>query len=377
MTPDEIGTNLDKYTYEYFMNEALGYVPQDIDIREGSIMFDALAPACYQLADLAMELKNVMLETFVTTATGGYLDLRAEEAGVRRILATQAVAKVNVVDANGEPYVLDLGTRFSSIGDEPVYYKITSGTDIAGEYLMTADEAGSTGNEYIGTVLPIDNLNNFGQATITEISIPARDDETDESLRSRVIAEKGVGAFGGNIEDYIRMANEVDGVGAVQVYPTWQGGGTVLLSILSNEFLKPTQTLVDLVQQTIDPDKTGAGLGLAPIGHKVTVKAPEEKLLTISFYLTTDPGIDNESVMSAINAAVEKYFDTTRRRWAERRDGGYTSWIYRSQITSAILSVDGVANVNSVKIGNQDEDVKMILDNTKQEIPILKEVRAL
>lgn len=377
MTPDEIGINLDKYTYEYFMNEALGYVPQDIDIREGSIMFDALAPACYQLADLAMELKNVMLETFVTTATGGYLDLRAEEAGVRRILATQAVATVKVVDANGEPYVLDLGTRFSSIGDEPVYYKITALTDIAGTYLMTADEAGSTGNEYVGTILPIDNLNNFGQAEITEISIPARDDETDESLRSRVIAEKGIGAFGGNVEDYIRMANEVDGVGAVQVYPTWQGGGTVLLSILNNEFKKPAQTLVDLVQQTIDPDKTGAGLGLAPIGHKVTVKAPEEKLLSISFYLTTDPGIDSESVMVAINVAVEKYFDSTRRRWAERREGGYTTWIYRSQITSAILSVDGVANVANVKIGNQDEDVQMILDNTKQEIPILKEVRAL
>lgn len=377
MTPDEIGINLDKYTYEYFMNEALGYVPQDIDIREGSIMFDALAPACYQLADLAMELKNVMLETFVTTATGGYLDLRAEEAGVRRILATQAVAKVNVVDANGEPYVLDLGTRFSSIGDEPVYYKITALTDIAGTYLMTADESGSIGNEYVGTILPIDNLNNFGQAEITEISIPARDDETDESLRSRVIAEKGIGAFSGNVEDYIRMANEVDGVGAVQVYPTWQGGGTVLLSILNNEFKKPAQTLVDLVQQTIDPDKTGSGLGLAPIGHKVTVKAPEEKLLSISFYLTTDPGIDSESVMSAITAAVEKYFDTTRRRWAERREGGYTTWIYRSQITSAILSVSGVANVNNVKIGNQDEDVQMTLDNTKQEIPILKEVRAL
>ena len=377
MTPDGIGIDLDKYTYEYFMNEALGYVPQDIDIREGSIMFDALAPACYQLADLAMELKNVMLETFVTTATGGYLDLRAEEAGVRRILATQAVAKVKVVDENGEPYVLDLGTRFSSIGDDPVYYKITALTDIAGTYLMTADEAGTIGNEYLGTILPIDNLNNFGQAEITEISIPARDDETDESLRSRVIAEKGIGAFGGNVEDYIRMANEVDGVGAVQVYPTWQGGGTVLLSILNNEFKKPAQTLVDLVQNTIDPDKTGAGLGLAPIGHKVTVKAPEEKLLSISFYLTTDPGIDSESVMSAITAAVEKYFDTTRRRWAERREGGYTTWIYRSQITSAILSVSGVANVNNVKIGNQDEDVQMILDNTKQEIPILKEVRAL
>lgn len=377
MTPDEIGINLDKYTYEYFMNAALGYVPQDIDIREGSIMFDALAPACYQLADLAMELKNVMLETFVTTATGGYLDLRAEEAGVRRILATQAVAEVKVEDENGAPYDLDLGTRFSSIGDDPVYYKITSGTDIAGMYLMTADEAGSTGNEYIGTILPIDNLNNFGQAEITEISIPARDDETDDSLRSRVIAEKGIGAFGGNVEDYIRMANEVDGVGAVQVYPTWQGGGTVLLSILNNEFKKPAQTLVDLVQQTIDPDKTGAGLGLAPIGHKVTVKAPEEKLLSISFYLTTDPGIDSESIMAEITTAVEKYFDSTRRRWAERREGGYTTWIYRSQITSAILSVSGVANVNSVKIGNQDEDVQMILDNTKQEIPILKEVRAL
>jgi len=45
-----IGEFLEKYTFDYLMKEALSRVNENIDTREGSIIYDALAPACYELA---------------------------------------------------------------------------------------------------------------------------------------------------------------------------------------------------------------------------------------------------------------------------------------------------------------------------------------
>ena len=39
--------------------------------------------------------------------------------------------------------------------------------------------------------------------------------------------------FGGNIAQYRQWAKEIPGIGGVQVYPVWAGGGTVKLSTVS------------------------------------------------------------------------------------------------------------------------------------------------
>ena len=53
-----IYTYLDKYTYEYLIAQALSKVPENLDKREGSIIYDSLAPACYELSEFYMELKK-------------------------------------------------------------------------------------------------------------------------------------------------------------------------------------------------------------------------------------------------------------------------------------------------------------------------------
>ena len=373
MTPDEIGGHLETYDFNYYMEEALARVPTGVDTREGSIIYDALAPACYQLAGFTMELRNTMLESYVVSATGEYLDLRAEEAGVMRIPATHAVVTASFTSSGGQPYAVDIGSRFSSIGDEPIYYAVTEKVS-DGVYRLTAEESGSVGNEYVGVLLPLDNFNDFGQALLTEITVPARDDETDESLRSRVIAEKGVGAFGGNIEDYTRMITDLDGVGGVQVYPAWQGGGTVLLSIVNNVFEVPSQELVSEVQEAIDPAIDGSGVGLAPIGHKVTVRGPVQKVIDVSFYMNVESGANQSAIFDEAKTVIENYFLSVRQRWSNRGVTGYEAWIYRSQITSAILSIQGVANAAGIKLNSKDEDVKLELTSEKQELPILGKV---
>ena len=61
--------SLHKYTYDYLLNQALSRVPDTIDKREGSIIYDALAPACYELAGFYLELdaayENVFIDSCV------------------------------------------------------------------------------------------------------------------------------------------------------------------------------------------------------------------------------------------------------------------------------------------------------------------------
>ncbi|MGH2080083.1 baseplate J/gp47 family protein [Aerococcus urinaeequi] len=370
MTPDEIGAHLEAYDFNYYLEQAMARVPIGVDTREGSIIYDALAPACYQLANFTMELRNTMLESYVVSATGGYLDLRAEEAGIVRTLATNAVVTATITSSEGAPFELSVGSRFSSIGDDPVYYSVTRKVR-DGDYQLTAETAGSKGNEYVGVLLPLDNLNDFGQAILTEITIPARDDETDESLRSRVIAEKGVGAFGGNIEDYTRMITDLDDVGGVQVYPAWQGGGTVLLSIVNNAFDVPSQDLINKVQEIIDPKLDGSGVGLAPIGHKVTVRGPVKKTINVSFYMNVESGANQTAIFDEAKTVIGNYILSVRQNWSKRGVTGYEAWIYRSQITSAILSIQGVANVSGIKLNGKDADLKLELSAESQELPVL------
>lgn len=73
---------------------------------------------------------------------------------------------------------------------------------------------------------------------IGETSLSGSDEEDDGSLRARYFETFDVQAFGGNIISYRTAILAVSGVGAVQVYPAWKGGGTVLCSILNSQ-MKP------------------------------------------------------------------------------------------------------------------------------------------
>lgn len=375
MNPEEIGNYLEEYDYEYFINQALSKVPEGIDTREGSIIYDALAPTCYQLAAFIMQLKNVLLETFVVTATGEYLDYRAQETGIERIEATKAIVRARLTREDGSPFSVAMGSRFSSIGDDPVYYTVIAAEE-EGIFHFQAETAGESGNKYIGVLLPLNNFNGLAEAMVTEILIPARDTETDEELRKRIIDSKEIVTFGGNITDYYYLTSGIQGVGAVQIYPVWNGGGTVRLVILDDTFKAANEVLVERVQQMIDPTSNQQGIGYAPIGHQVTVAAPTNKTIDVEFELTLNLGVSYPQLADTIHQVIEDYFDKVRRGWDERTDAGYECWVFRSQITAAILSVLGVANVQGLKLNGLEADVQLELSIDKQELPLLGEVKA-
>ena len=78
-------------TYDTILKRMLARVPSDIDKREGSIIYDAIAPCAFELTLLYREFDAILDETFADTATRQYLIRRAKERGLEPYPATKAL----------------------------------------------------------------------------------------------------------------------------------------------------------------------------------------------------------------------------------------------------------------------------------------------
>lgn len=374
MTPKELANKFQAMDFDYFINSALDRVPSNLDTREGSVIYDAIAPAAYVMAEMSLNVADTVLNTFTQTASGEYLDYRAEERGLTREQATFTQLTATLTDANGQPLVADIGDRFASIGVEPIYYKLTKLSNVSGQATLTAETAGEVGNSYIGQLLPISAIAGFGNAVVNEVIIPARNAETDDELRERLLTSNEVIAFGGNVADYIKFIVDMEDVAAVQVYPTWNGGGTVKAVILNNQYLAPSQTLIDQVKNAIDPvNSSGNGYGIAPVGHTVTIVAPVLRTINVGVTINTTPTVTVEDVRQKVEQAIDEYFNSVREKWGDINadDRTYTVTLYRSQIIVALLKVDGVTNATNVTFDGEDNDITLTTNATTEELPML------
>ena len=375
MSPNELITEFQNKDYDYFLRKMLDAVPDNIDKREGSIIYDALAPAALVMGQQSLYMANVIKETYIKTASGEFLDYRAIEHGTSRYPATQTEAKAKVLNDKKEPLDnVQIGDKFASIGDSPIFYVVTKiNSDLTIE--LTAETAGSSANSYIGQVLPVTPNDLLSWAEITEITAPARDVESDDHLRARLLSSQSWIAYGGNVADYLDMTSKIDEVGAAQIYPTWNGGGTVKVVILNNDLMPASASLVQKVKNTLDPeDKQAEGYGLAPIDHSVTVTAPEKLIVNVDISVKLDDTKVTRYVKDSITKAVEGYFQSLREDWADinqKLGRGYQETIYRSKILSQVMLTEGVVNAKLPSLNGKDADIDLIFNNEKSQLPVV------
>ena len=379
MTPDELAESYMAEDYDYWLDLMLENVPDDIDQREGSVIFDALAPTAMVLAQHSLASANIIKQTYIKTAQGQFLDYRAAEHGTGRYAATQTEVKAKFLDSDGNTINnVQIGDQFASIGETPIFYTVQKiNDDLTGE--LTADDPGTTANSYIGQVLPVTSNDSLSWAEITEIVAPARDEETDDHLRDRLLKADDWIAYGGNIADYLAMLSKISEVGAGQVYPVWNGAGTVKLVIVDNNLMPASTELVKKVKNIIDPtDNETQGYGLAPIDHQVTVVAPTSLTVNIAATVNIDGTHGVDIVKAKIKTAIEEYFKLLRQNWnnIDAKTGrGYSQTIYRSKILSQIMMVDGVINASVPTLNGTDEDIALVFDNQTSQLPVLGEVK--
>lgn len=360
-------------TYRALLESMLARTPDCLDKREGSMIQTALGAGAYALEEFYLELNQIQAGAFIQTAVGVDLDYLALLANVERYPASPSV-RLGVFNLDTVP----IGARFSTIdGGDSVNFVTTEHVG-PGQYSLTCETPGSVGNRYTGPVLPITVIQGLTCASITDILVAGDDAESDEALRARVVSALREQPFGGNAADYKRVVLAIDGVGGVQVYPTWNGGGTVKLSLIGSDWMPVSARLIETVQNAVDPPANqGLGYGTAPIGAKVTVTTPEAVDINVSAKLTPALGCDAEQLLPMVRRAVEEYLLSVRQSWAVPESAGtprYSCWVYLARVTAAILTVQGVINASGVTLNGTAADLPLTQTGEVQQVPVLGEV---
>ena len=338
-------------TYELLLKSLLKNVPSNIDKREGSIMYNALAPAAAEISQLYIELDWMLKQYFADTADREYLIRREADRGLSPKPASYAILK-GVFDTD-----VPIGSRFSLNAWN--YVVVGKLEQEKFSYQLKCETAGSAGNKNFGALIPLVYISGLSHAELVELLIPGEDEEETELFRERYIKSFSPKAFGGNRADYIEKINAIQGVGGCKVYRTTNAagekiGGHVRGVILSSEYTTASEELVFRVQEAIDPEEcAGEGYGIAPIGHQVHISSVMAAIINVETVLSLEQGYQFEDVKGELEETLDSYFLELNRTWESKNN-----LIVRiSRIEADFLNVHGVEDIRDTKINGAEENL--------------------
>jgi len=341
-------------TFERLLERTLAGVSGEMDRRQGSVIYDALAPACAELAQIYIELDNVLRMSFAQTADGEWLDRRAAEMGIFRREATPAVRLGLMWGEGGEPFDVEIGSRFNAgMMSFVVVARLSEG-----RFRLESETPGDAGNKVLGSIVPIENVNGLVRAEITEILVHGEDPERDESLLNRYRNAVVNRVQDGNVAQYKLWAETFNGIGPFKVFPLRYGLNTVRVSICDVYGMPASEVLVEEFQTYLDPVSEGLGNGVAPIGAKVTVGTGNVANIDVGVEVSISSEFDLEIAEKNIENAIKGFLASIVYR---RSRVGYL------QLASVIDQVDGVNALLRLSLNNGAEDI--LLD--VEDVPIL------
>lgn len=349
--------------YEQILRYLLDQVPADLDKREGSVIFTAVAPVALLTAEILSIFDELVKRFYLDTADGDDLDKKAEEYGLYRYEATHAIREAVMKNGEGLPLRnVPKGSRF--FAGESVFTVIRE-TETPGTYEVEAEEAGEEGNAIHGELIPVAQIQGFASGELGRVLIPGEDEESDEVFKDRVFAYLLEKAFGGNRADYTQKALEIQGVGGVRIERSTDGEQTVGVIVIDSEDSVPSPELIDKVQDLFDPlDAAREGAGLAPINHKVRVRAVDEQPVTLSVTVEHDGEHD---VQKGIEETFEGLISELRAEWKRKRykvePGAPVTYdpiiVRHSRIAAELLNVPGVVDISDVLLNGSTTNVEV------------------
>lgn len=332
-------------TYENLLADMLYRVNSKYDKREGSMIYDGVAPAAFEFAEAYIMARAIIKQTYAKTSDRDFLALRAIEFNIVPREATYAEVKGKFSQA------VDIGTRFNY---EDINFRVTDVIDLSNnEFKLICETPGAKGNYCIGRITPINTIPGLQNAEIKEVLVPGQDEEDTEAFRERYIRALKSKAYGGNGADYKEKVLTIAGTGGSKIYRCWNGGGTVKVVIINNEFNKPSQELVKEVQNVFDPTPNkGKGYGLAPIGHTVTVEAAQEVVINYEIPVVMTAGHEPNEIKEELTKRIEERLKARRKEWTTQDETQFLT-VRTSIVTSLAVDLDKVVDIGDIKINGQ------------------------
>jgi len=275
-------------------------------------------------------------QLFAQTADEAGLEAIASEYGITRNAAIQAVGSGAVTGTTG--VTIPAGSQLTSTNDQA--YETDEDVTIAagvGTVEFTATVAGADGNDDAAITLtfvsPIAGIS-------TTLTVDAdgiyngTDEETDDSLRARVLLRKRLPPHGGADFDYETWALEVSGVTRSWSFPQYMGVGTIGLAFVRDD------------DDSIIPNESQ----LATVRAYIVEHEDPETGMIIGCPVTAEPGLIMITLeQQSVDFSISIYPNSAPVRVAVEdaladlitREGGPGETIYLSKIQEAISLATG------------------------------------
>lgn len=303
---------------------------------------DAVAAAANEIYGFIQDYQTP--QGIPLTAEGQYLQDWGETVEFNRNAATFSTGTVRFTGSNG--ITIPVGTDL--VASNFVTYRTTE-TVVIADGQADADVislvAGSIGNLDADSELTLVTGLESVNSTVTVLTgglIGGIDQESDTSLRSKILNFLRNRPQGGSPADYKLWVSEIAGTGTVWVFPLVSGENTVDVYFITDDEddIIPGDDLVDQVQAYLSSDDR------RPTTVTVYVRAPE--LVTQDFEISLTA--DEDENLDDVKLAVENNLKDLIRR--ERKPGGT---LLLSKIREAVSTAAGEYN-NAVVSPDDDVD---------------------
>ena len=237
------------------------------------------------------------------TADLEHLDRHASVWGIDRKAATAAQGQITFTGTDATQ--IPAGTAIQR-SDGALFSSDAIATIAAGSVLVaiTADSSGANANTAANTVFtlvsPLAGINSNATVDASGLTGGA-DTETDDSLRTRLLARIKDPAHGGKSGDYVTWALEVAGVTRAWVYAQELGLGTVSVRFMMDDAYAdgiPQAADVAAVQAYIDV--------LRPVTADLTVVAPIADALAFTIQLTPNDAATQAAVQAELADLIKR-----------------------------------------------------------------------
>lgn len=338
----------------------LDEIPSKYEKRKGTFLWDIVKAISIRISEVYDSLNSVKSELDIDNLEGNKLEKYINQrTAIERKKATYSTGILNIKGngaiKRGDLFETDGYLQFESIEDKRI-----KGED---KVLIKAKNTGTEGNVIAGSItkMPITIQGITGCINEKETT-GGYDEESDLDLKTRYFEHLRTPATSGNIYHYLKWAKEVEGVGLAKIYPLWDGNNTVKIVIIDNNRKPASESLVEKVQEYIDPESEGKGEGRAPIGAFCTVVSADAIRINISVKLTIIDGADPGNIKTKIEDEINNYLASI----------AFSSTLLSYSIVGArILNVAGILRYEELKInGTINEN----LTCNESEVFLLNEV---
>lgn len=300
IVPFEMPEEIKNISYRSILQNMLASIPENVDKTEGSFVFDMVAPAALEAAELiqfwlVLGLKN----GFHQWAEGRWLDYCAYDVGLERRAATYAYGNVSVTTSQAVTFPKGFIFSVPSIDGAPAIdfetteaHSYTEGGTF--KIRVKAVLTGPDSNVKADSINIMKNpIAGIADITNTEALSGGTDPEDDDSLRQRIddYYAGRMASFVGNKKDYVRWAKEVDGVGYAHCIPTYDGPNTVKVVVADLNAEPANEEILAEVELHIFGTGHNDLNRLAPIGivkYEVVAPSPMPIIYSAEIKLADD-----------------------------------------------------------------------------------------